>query len=248
MRTVEITAAGHGWFRVCQAWSRGPEIWTRPTGRATIRTASLPLITCPKVGTQRSTVPSWGHCQQTVTGGTLTTTVLLGAGASKGADIPISAEMTAALLDKIDPGSRALLHFVYGGLLMQMATKAHSAGYSRRPIVVDAEDLFNAVEALANRATFDVAPFVASWHPLIDQFDKYRPDDLEREIKAGLGQLTAPFGADNFARTLARVISRGTRNNRFQQVATDTRLSHFCRVPCLGCRGERGQFPVLGPA
>jgi hypothetical protein len=31
-------------------------------------------------------------------------------------------------------------------------------------------------------------------------------------------------------------------------VRMDTRLSHFCRVPCLGCRGERGQFPVLGPA
>ena len=146
-------------------------------------------------------------------------TVLLGAGASKGAGVPISAEMTAALLDRINARSKPLLHFVYGGLLMQEAANAHFDG---SPIVVDAEGLFNAVEALANRATFNAAPFVASWHPLIDQFVDNRSDDLEREIKLGLDRMRDSWGIDRFARILANAIKQGRgSSNLFPEVAED---------------------------
>jgi hypothetical protein len=149
-------------------------------------------------------------------------TVLLGAGASTGAGVPTSAGMTDGLLDRISDRSKPLLHFVYGGLLMQAAAKAYS-GHSRRSIVVEAEDLFNAVEALANRASFDAAPFVASWHPLIDQFDRYRAEDLEQEINRGLRNFdpTSEHGARGWAKTIARAISLGTTSKRFQQVAAD---------------------------
>ncbi len=128
---------------------------------------------------------SW-HCLRDY-GDVVTVTVLLGAGASADAGIPVSARMTEALLGQINDRSRALLHFVYGGMLMQEAARVHSRPYPPgRPIFVDAEDLFNAVEALGNRATLEAAPFVSSWHPLIEQFDNYREADLAREIKNGL--------------------------------------------------------------
>jgi SIR2-like domain len=171
----------------------------------------------------------------------VTTTVLLGAGASRDAGVPISAELTAALLSQIDFRSRALLHFVYGGLLMQEAAAAYP-GHSR-PIAVDAEDLFNAVEALANRATLDAAPFVASWHPLIDRFDDYPEADLEREIGNGLGRLASPQGSGSLARILARAISRRARNNRFQQVGTNmvSTLKNLLAI------GDPGRIEYLAP-
>jgi hypothetical protein len=150
----------------------------------------------------------------------MTTTILLGAGASKSAGVPISAELTTKLLEQIDNQSQALLHFVYGGLLMQVAARAKPGGYSQRPIV-DAEDLFNAVEALANRASFEAAPFVTSWHPLISQIDQYIQGDLERQIKQGLDQLLSPSAPSRLARTLASAINGTAGNYRFRQVATD---------------------------
>jgi SIR2-like domain len=130
--------------------------------------------------------------------------------------------MTDALLSQIDDRSRALLYFVYGGMLMQEAARVHLRPYPPgRPIFVDAEDLFNAVEALGNRATFEAAPFVSSWRPLIEQFDNYRQGDLAREIRDGLDQQLTTMGSSRLADTLASAILSRGKNNLLQHVAAD---------------------------
>jgi hypothetical protein len=63
-----------------------------------------------------------------------------------------------------------LLKFVTGGLLFQKGVR------DEQPLDgVDVEELFAAILLLAERETLEAAPFVGSWHPLVDRFDRAKP-------------------------------------------------------------------------
>jgi hypothetical protein len=97
--------------------------------------------------------------------------VLLGAGASVDAGVPSSFAMTREIVSRIAerPQSRAnrVLRFVVGGLLFQQGIRGKDpyAG-------VDVEDLFNAVLLLGDRENLEAAPFVGSWHSMVDKLDR----------------------------------------------------------------------------
>ncbi|MCX6554292.1 MAG: SIR2 family protein [Candidatus Aminicenantes bacterium] len=103
------------------------------------------------------------------------TMFLLGAGASVKAGVPDTLEMTKRLLvifssHPIYKKYYGVLSFTVGGLLFQKGKEGKNP-YDG----VDVEEVFNAVQLLANRQSLEVAPFIGSWNEMIDLFDKISP-------------------------------------------------------------------------
>jgi hypothetical protein len=101
-----------------------------------------------------------------------TSTVLLGAGASKEAGVPTTFEMTHKLAEAIASRARderlaSALNYVCGALIAY-----DGAGGSSPFDNLDVERVFAAVQLLAERRTLEVTPFVASWHPAVDAWDR----------------------------------------------------------------------------
>lgn len=91
--------------------------------------------------------------------------VLLGAGASRDAELPTSAGLLSALRDKFDSEQiNAFYDFLAAGVALRDASERASG---RRSFAPNIEDIANALDALIDRQRSDVAPFVASWHPLL---------------------------------------------------------------------------------
>src|SRR4051794_30038485 len=106
----------------------------------------------------------------------MTEMLLLGAGASVDAGVPSAYDMTKAIADQFrsDPLLKQharVVSFVIGGLLFE----AGKSGQDPLTAGVNVEDLFNAVQLLAERHTLEAAPFVGSWHAMVDEFDRAPP-------------------------------------------------------------------------
>jgi NAD-dependent SIR2 family protein deacetylase len=108
---------------------------------------------------------------------------------------------------------------------MKEAAKAQRRRYlPGQQIAVDAEELFNAVEALANRGSFEAGPFVAGWHPLIDEMDTNQQADVKQAIKRGLDSMIADLSyssTDRAAQALTNAIVGNARGSQFQTAASD---------------------------
>jgi hypothetical protein len=86
----------------------------------------------------------------------------------------MSFEMTRAIVDSVNQNSSwrntsQALNFVCGALV------AYDAAAGANPYDgLDVERVFAAIELLSRRRNLEVSPFVASWHPAVDAWD--RPD------------------------------------------------------------------------
>ena len=119
--------------------------------------------------------------------------ILLGAGASVEAKVPGALAMTRSIAEHFrrDPYSQRhsrVLTFVIGGLLFQRGIHGSDPFDG-----TDVEELFNAVQLLAGRHTLEAAPFIGSWHAMVDEFDKRNPyparlDRFQRSIYEGLAR------------------------------------------------------------
>jgi hypothetical protein len=157
-------------------------------------------------------------------------TILFGAFASVPAGIPTSYELTDRLLESIGSTSKHLLYFVYGGLLMQTAARERLRS-SRGDVRIDVEALFNAVEGLATRADLDAAPFVTSWHPLIDEIETpgagrssggfTSRSAVEQAIASALREAGQPNGRHRLGSAAADVMRQLERH--FEQRPTSVR-------------------------
>jgi hypothetical protein len=98
--------------------------------------------------------------------------ILLGAGASVEAGIPATVEMTKEIVARIGQSSHhtqmaQALNFVCGALV------AYDSAEGASPYAgLDVERVIAAVELLAERRTLEVSPFVSSWHPAVDVWDR----------------------------------------------------------------------------
>lgn len=126
------------------------------------------------------------------------TTVLLGAGASRDADLPVTAELAqelVKLIDAAEPHPAGLrigpmhtplvqaLHVVYGAMV------AHAAELGASPLdAVNVERLVSAVRLLSERRTHEAAPFVASWRASVEEVDS-RPGRSRRSLNVGQAAL-----------------------------------------------------------
>lgn len=96
---------------------------------------------------------------------------LLGAGASKNADIPISSEMLYNLEKSLssnveDESWLEIYHYVLGAISFAKGCRG-SKGMGTTNI----EDIMKTLRLLANRQYEDIYPFVGSWHEKISQFE-----------------------------------------------------------------------------
>jgi hypothetical protein len=105
--------------------------------------------------------------------------ILIGAGGSIEAGIPDAYRMTEVILNKFKDYStqyrsdiyERVVNFVIGGLLFQKGVK----GQNPLEYKVDIEEFFNAILLLADRDSTELAPFVGSWHYIIEELDKIQP-------------------------------------------------------------------------
>jgi NAD-dependent SIR2 family protein deacetylase len=117
--------------------------------------------------------------------------VLLGAGASVEAGVPGSFDMTKEIASRLrvrDVAGRHghVISFAVGGLLFQRGIRGQDPFEG-----VDVEELFSAVRLLAERHTLEAAPFIGSWHAMVEEFDRRTPqsarfDRLYRQIYEGV--------------------------------------------------------------
>jgi len=98
--------------------------------------------------------------------------ILLGAGASVDAGVPAAYKMTEKLIEQLGEHSKNgyIVRFVVGGLLMQKGVKGENLFDG-----VNVEDVFNAIELLADRENLEAAPFIGSWHRLVEELDLIYP-------------------------------------------------------------------------
>lgn len=99
--------------------------------------------------------------------------ILLGAGASKDAKLPDSFGMTQAIIEEFHKRSDyrqyiSIANYVLGGLFFEEGRKG------KNPIKynINVEDFFNSILLLAERDNLEVTPFINSWHPMVEEFDK----------------------------------------------------------------------------
>lgn len=122
----------------------------------------------------------------------MTEMVLLGAGASREAGIPTATEMTKKIYSLFEQESKhnlytRIIKFVIGALLFQGTCEGKSPFGE-----INIEDVFNAIDLLANRNELQAEALVDSWHPLINKFDTIKPspvplphDMQEKEMDKG---------------------------------------------------------------
>ena len=147
--------------------------------------------------------------------------LLLGAGASIEANVPGAYAMTEDIVHRFrqDSGLRKHAHviaFVAGGLMFQQGIRGESP-YDG----VNVEELFNAVQLLAGRRTLEAAPFVGSWHTMVEEFDKVNPprprldrvgqviyDSVSKEILAAFSQHTFSSESSDIDRKLENAVKK----------------------------------------
>src|ERR1051326_8766285 len=154
--------------------------------------------------------------------------LLLGAGASVEAGVPDSYEMTKRIAEAFERNIALrryshVISFAVGGLLFQQGIKGENPLFGR----VNIEELFNAVQLLAERNSLEAAPFVGSWHAMVEQLDKTRSvgpqlgrlyqmiyDGVTREILDAFQSGALPFGERDIDRELEQAMVRRLQDAR----------------------------------
>lgn len=98
------------------------------------------------------------------------TTVLLGAGASVDAGIPVSVDLTKKIAETIDTPSNRYNKTAHALNVAIGAMVAHDTAHGRAAFAgIDVERIFAAVRMLARRDELDIAPYVAAWNQHLEQ-------------------------------------------------------------------------------
>jgi hypothetical protein len=134
--------------------------------------------------------------------------VLLGAGASVEAGVPATFDMTeklvAAISERFDYSQLTnTLNFVCGALIAYDSARGRSV-YTG----LDVERVFAAIELLAERNELEVTPFVASWHPAVDVWDRVGSEPFFDQHLASA--LREPKGGESAKRLIEYLIESKT--------------------------------------
>lgn len=101
--------------------------------------------------------------------------LLLGAGASKDAGLPLSVEITDRIVEDIErtyPPLLPLLLFVHGGICF-----GRGCSNKRPDEKINIEEFLIACQDLATRSSSSLYPFVASWHERLTEVGRL-PDEI----------------------------------------------------------------------
>ncbi len=121
-----------------------------------------------------------------------TIAALLGAGASVDASIPTAVKMTQEIYNLTGDYRTGNLQeckalgYIIAGVLFQKSIEGHSP-YSEP----DIEEIFTAIDQLANREKLEILPFISSWHPAINLLEADATDTfrIRSDFKKSLDSL-----------------------------------------------------------
>ena len=87
------------------------------------------------------------------------------------AGIPAAVPMTQKIIEWFDapgpePENARILRFVEAGLRLRQSVRGKNPSQG-----INVEELFGAVELLANRHSLEIEPFVNQWHPLLEELE-----------------------------------------------------------------------------
>lgn len=151
--------------------------------------------------------------------------IFLGAGASVEAGVPHAIQMTRNISRAFrdSPEYRRfykLVTFVVGGLVFNKGIQGEDPLESG----VNVEELFNAIRLLADRNSSEAAPFIGSWHSLIDEFDTIEPPEpqlsrlhsviyqsIVKQIVNAFPNSLPGFGRDRIDRKIQGAIAQDSR-------------------------------------
>lgn len=163
--------------------------------------------------------------------------LLLGAGASIEAEVPGAYAMTERILSNLRTNElfekqAHALSYVVGGLLLE----AGKNNINPLAPAINVEDLFNAVQLLAERNSLEAAPFIGSWNSFVDELDKIYPtqssgnlqrliyEAVSREILSAFSQ-NPPSSVNKIdtalAATLKKTIEAAVKNRSVSLSASD---------------------------
>lgn len=116
---------------------------------------------------------------------------LLGAGASVEAGVPIASKMTEVIYNKIANDGRSIrsakvLQFVIGGLVFLKGSKGINPYFG-----INIEELLNTIDLLSERDSSELNPFIASWHPLLNELEL--GEISQRDIYQFINQIYSPI-------------------------------------------------------
>lgn len=120
----------------------------------------------------------------------MSTVILLGAGASVEAGVPDTRSMTTKIRDVLEKSHRQtfadVISFVAGGLMFR-AGMTGGDPFSG----VDVEEVLNAISLLAERDQLEASPFIAAWHPRVDELDSEAAEARSEvsRVESALSQL-----------------------------------------------------------
>lgn len=126
----------------------------------------------------------------TVGAGVDRTVVLLGAGASADAGLPVTSQLASAIIERANKFDDGLFppgkpDWVRALNVVYAAMVGHQGARGGNPLsAVNIETLVSAVRLLRARDTHEVAPFVASWSPALSSFSSALPTEQGRTILA----------------------------------------------------------------
>jgi hypothetical protein len=148
--------------------------------------------------------------------------LLFGAGASQEADVPTAFELTEKIAEEFRKSLYPKRHsqvvsFVLGGLLFKRGIEGENPLSSG----VNVEEFFNAIQLLADRNALEAAPFVGSWHSMVEEFDKLQPStrhigrvqeiifkSVTEKIISSFPTSLPAFGTNDIDKKLSEVIKK----------------------------------------
>lgn len=112
--------------------------------------------------------------------------IFLGAGASKEAGVPISTDMTREIYNSIIKDGRSqknsqVIKFILGGLYFLKGSRGQDLYQG-----ISIEELLNTLDLLSERDNSELNPFIASWHPLLNDLDLGDISDKDVDILVSL--------------------------------------------------------------
>src|SRR6266404_3755337 len=117
--------------------------------------------------------------------------LLLGAGASRPAGVPTALEMTRKMMEMCEADDQRdylrALNALAGGLQMGVGQSEFTTSGD-----ADVEQVLNAASLLGDRFDLEFAPFVAAWHPIIEELErrKFGSWEAQRIVRRAMSGLS----------------------------------------------------------
>jgi len=182
------------------------------------------------------------------------TAVLLGAGASKDAGLPLTSELAGAIVDKANEAGHGpsrgrpdwvrAINAVYAGMVGYQGARGENPRSA-----VNIETLISAVRLLRDRENHEVAPFVASWSAALSNFGSSNlPTQSGKAILDSVGKaLSSRIGFEdrNITEAVARIARAALRPDLKEPFERAEEFILASLVELLGAHGDVSYFAPL---